>query len=307
LKSRTSTISNYTTSEVSLKKGKASKVTDYVQLVKLNLTLIVVLTAVGSFVIASGLTVNMFEILMLGLGGFFVTGASNAINEVLERDYDKHMKRTMNRPVVTGRISVSEAVLAAGMMCMVGITLLSFFNPLCGLLGMIAFVLYAFIYTPLKRYSTAAVFIGAISGAMPMLIGVVAFTGELTLLALGLFLIQFFWQYPHFWSIAFKGYKDYHQAGFKFIPKGDMSSPSRSIGVSGIVMSLMLLPCMVILYYAGVQSIVALLVLSILTFGFIALSIRFYMKFDDKSALHLLFGSIAYIPTVLLVIIIGMI
>jgi protoheme IX farnesyltransferase len=280
---------------------------EYAQLVKVNLTLIVVFTAVGSFIIASGLTVTWIQVLLLGLGGFLVTGASNAINEVLERDHDKYMKRTMNRPLVTGRISVSEAVLAAGMMCMVGITLLSLFNPLCGLLGMIAFVLYAFIYTPLKRYSSAAVFVGAISGAMPMLIGVVAFTGELTLLALSLFLIQFFWQYPHFWSIAFKGYKDYKKAGFKFIPEGDENVPSKEIGISGILMSLMLIPALGLLFYAGIQSWVTIGILGLMTISFIALAIRFHLKFDEKTALQLLLGSIAYIPAALLMIIIGMI
>lgn len=306
MKSRTNSISTYN-SGVYLGTKKTSILAEYAQLVKVNLTLIVVLTAVGSFIIASGLTVTWIQVLLLGLGGFLVTGASNAINEVLERDHDKYMKRTMNRPLVTGRISVSEAVLAAGMMCMVGITLLSLFNPLCGLLGMIAFVLYAFIYTPLKRYSSAAVFVGAISGAMPMLIGVVAFTGELTLLALSLFLIQFFWQYPHFWSIAFKGYKDYKKAGFKFIPEGNENVPSKEIGISGILMSLMLIPALGLLFYAGIQSWVTIGVLGLMTISFIALAIRFHLKFDEKTALQLLLGSIAYIPAALLMIIIGMI
>ena len=306
MKSRTNSISTYN-SGVYLGTKKTSILAEYAQLVKVNLTLIVVFTAVGSFIIASGLTVTWIQVLLLGLGGFLVTGASNAINEVLERDHDKYMKRTMNRPLVTGRISVSEAVLAAGMMCMVGITLLSLFNPLCGLLGMIAFVLYAFIYTPLKRYSSAAVFVGAISGAMPMLIGVVAFTGELTLLALSLFLIQFFWQYPHFWSIAFKGYKDYKKAGFKFIPEGNENVPSKEIGISGILMSLMLIPALGLLFYAGIQSLVTIGVLGLMTISFIALAIRFHLKFDEKTALQLLLGSIAYIPAALLMIIIGMI
>ncbi|MEE9373237.1 MAG: heme o synthase [Saprospiraceae bacterium] len=307
MKSPTSQISNSTKAGVKTLESTPSKVSDYAQLVKVNLTLIVVLTAVGSFVIASGLSAGWVDIVVLALGGFFVTGASNALNEVLERDFDKIMKRTMNRPVVTGRMSVSEAVLAAGLMCMLGITLLALFNPLCGLLGMIAFVLYAFVYTPLKRYSGAAVFVGAIAGAMPMLIGVVAFTGELTLLALGLFLIQFFWQYPHFWSIAFKGYKDYKKAGFKFIPEGDEEFPARSIGANGVVMSLFLLPSLWLIYLSGFDGVFSMLTLVILTLGYIFASVRFFQKFDSRSALQLLLSSIAYIPAVLLVIIIGMI
>lgn len=288
-------------------KDDSSKLKDYAQLVKVNLTFIVVLTAVGSFVIASQLTAGLFEIMTLALGGFFVTAASNSLNEVLERDYDKLMSRTANRPLASGRMTVSEAVLAAGLFSMLGVTLLALFNPLCGLLGMIALILYAFVYTPLKRYSSAAVLIGAISGALPMLIGVVAFTGEITYLALGLFLLQFFWQFPHFWSIAFKGYKDYQKAGFKFIPYGDESIPNKSIGHSSVYMSLGLFPVLGLLYFAGIDSIICLVSLGILTIVFASLAYRFNNRFDDKSALTLLFGSIAYIPLVLIFIILGLI
>ena len=208
---------------------------------------------------------------------------------------------------MTNRISVSNAVLAAGLLCIVGITMLAYFNPLCSFLGMVSFVLYAFVYTPLKRYSSAAVFIGAISGAMPMTIGAVAFTGELTLLAIALFLIQFFWQYPHFWAIAFKGFKEYRKAGYNFIPFENEETPSRKIGYSALMMSVMLLPTMYILYLAGVSSFGVLIALGICTFGFIVLSYKFFRNFDQKSALHLLLGSFAYIPAVLFIIIIGLI
>jgi len=283
-----------------------SKLVDYAQLVKINLSVIVVLTAVGSYLIASGLTASNIELLVLGLGGFFVTAASNALNEVLERDYDKLMSRTMNRPLAAGRMTVSEAVLAAGLFSLSGITLLALFNPFCALLGMIALILYAFVYTPLKRHSSAAVFIGAISGALPMLIGVVAYTGEITYLALSLFMIQFFWQYPHFWSIAFKGYKDYKIAGFKMVPEGDGELPSKSIGRSAIVMSIGIIPFVLMLSFAGINSPIVIGTLILLSLVLLGLSFRFHLKFDSRSALTLLFGSIIYIPLVLLVLIIGL-
>ncbi len=300
MKSRTNT---YQLNEDAL---RISKISDYVQLIKLNLTIVVVLTAIGAFLIASQLQTGWLELAVLGIGGFCVTAASNILNEVLERDYDKLMKRTMNRPLAAGRMSVSEAVLAAGLLSLVGITLLALFNPFCSLLGMIALLLYAFVYTPLKRHSTSAVFIGAISGALPILIGVVAFTGQLTWLALTLFMIQFCWQYPHFWSIAFKSYADYRIAGFKFIPSESRNQlPSRQIGTSSVVMSIAILPLIALLSFSGIESMLSLSLLSVLTFGLIAVSIRFKVRFDNKSALVLLLTSIVYIPAILLVLIIG--
>ena len=294
-------------SAVVLKKtGESSKLSDYAQLVKLNLSLVVVFTAVGSYVIASGLTAGYVELAILGLGGFFVTAASNALNEVLERDCDRLMTRTKNRPLAAGRMKISEAVLAAGLFSLSGITLLALFNPLSALLGMIALILYAFVYTPMKRHSSAAVFIGAIAGALPILIGFVAFTGEITLLAMTLFMIQFFWQYPHFWSIGFKGYEDYKKAGFKFIPESGENLPARTIGINSIIMSSCILPLIGLLYYAGIESLISLGILSVMSIMFIMLSVRFYINFDNKSALILLLGSIVYIPMVLLVLIIGM-
>jgi len=307
LKSSTRNISSYTTTYSAKSAGVGLVVRDYTQLVKLNLTLIVVLTALGSFVIASGLSFGWYQLITLALGGFCITSASNALNEVLEKDYDRIMSRTKDRPLVTGRISVSNAVLFAGMMCLAGITLLSFFNPLCGFLGMMSFVLYAFVYTPLKRYSSAAVFVGAIAGAMPMTIGVVAYTGEITLLAITLFLVQFFWQYPHFWAIAFKGHEDYRKAGFNFIPTTKEDKPSIQIGLSSVVMSIALLPTLAMLYWAGIDSVVVLGLLGLFTLGYILLSIRFYKYFDSRSSLHLMLGSFAYIPAVLFTIIIGLI
>ena len=267
-----------------------------------------VLTAVGAFLISSQLQTGWLEIAVLAIGGFCVTGASNILNEVLERDFDKLMRRTANRPLASGRMSVSEAVLAAGLLSLVGITMLALFNAFCALLGMIALLIYAFVYTPLKRHSSAAVFIGAISGALPILIGVVAFTGEVTLLALALFSIQFCWQYPHFWSIAYKGYQDYNNAGFKFIPSDTMhNAPSRSIGRSSVIMSIAILPFLGLLFYAGIDSVPSLVLLLIMTLALLAFAIRFKVQFDDRSALALMIASIVYIPALLLTLIIGIV
>lgn len=290
------------------KSGSFSKLADYAQLVKLNLTIIVVSTAVGAFLLASNLSVGLIEVLFLAIGGFFVTAASNALNQVLERDYDGLMKRTSQRPLVTGRMSVSEAVMAAGLFSLIGITFLAIFNPLCSLLGTIALVLYSFVYTPLKRYSSAAVFVGAIAGALPMMIGVVAYTGGLTLLAISLFMVQFFWQYPHFWAIGYKGFEDYERGGFRLIPAtDDRLYPSPSIGKSAVFMTLAIFPVIGVLYYSGFANIMSSVTLLLMTLAFLYFAIRFNKEMSQKTALALLLSSIAYIPSVLIVLIIGIV
>ena len=162
--------------------------------------------------------VSWVAVLLLGVGGFLVTGAANALNQVLEKDYDKLMKRTANRPLAAERMTTSTAVLMAGLMCLLGTFCLSAFNAWAGLLGMLSMVLYAFVYTPMKRFSPLAVVVGAIPGALPLMIGCVAVEGYLSGLAIALFAIQFFWQFPHFFAIAWVGDEDYKRAGFNLLP-----------------------------------------------------------------------------------------
>jgi protoheme IX farnesyltransferase len=166
---------------------KYSRLGDYVMLVKLRLSLLVVFTSVMSYLIVAGSSVTILGVLFLGLGGFLVTAAANALNQVLEKEHDKNMKRTADRPITTGRMKSSEAVLFAGLSCLVGVSMLALFNPLTSLLGMLSLICYSFVYTPMKRYSTSAVAIGAIPGALPALIGCTAFEGTITVFGLGIF------------------------------------------------------------------------------------------------------------------------
>ncbi len=144
-------------------------------LVKWRLTLTVVFSSVMAFAIAAGSEISLLPSLILGVGGILITGAANAMNQILERDYDKLMERTKDRPVASNTMPISEAVVIAGLMLLFGVIALALFNPLTAFLGVLSFIIYAFIYTPLKRYSTAAVAVGAIPGALPTLIGCVAF------------------------------------------------------------------------------------------------------------------------------------
>ncbi|MEM9991687.1 MAG: heme o synthase [Bacteroidota bacterium] len=285
-----------------LSKGQLIKlyISDFSALVKFRLSATVVFSSVMAYLIAYSSALVLNKILLLALGGFLVTGAANVLNEVLERDYDKLMKRTANRPLASGRMESSNAVLLAGFMSLFGISALALFNPATGLLGMIALVSYAFVYTPLKRESPVAVTIGALAGALPTMIGAVAAEGTLSLLGFTLFAIQFLWQFTHFWSIAFLGFEDYKKAGYRFIPARN-GKASRAIAQQALTYALLLIPVGAIPFYleiVGVLSTVGVLVLSIL-FSYFAWN--FYKQFDRSSALRLMFSSFFYIPLVLLI------
>ena len=280
-----------------------SLLSDYLMLIKMRLTSLVVFTAVASFLIASNLEFTGMQILLLALGGFGVAGASNALNQALEKDYDVMMKRTENRPVAAGRMTMSHAVMFAGFLCLFGITVLALFNVLTAFLGMLAFVTYSFVYTPLKRYSSAAVFVGAIAGAMPMVIGVVAFTGSITWLAIALFMIQFAWQYPHFWAIGYMGFDDYKKAGFNFVPNTE-GQINISIARSSVGYSLLLILIGALMIYFGLTGWAAGICLIILGGIYTNFALKFYKEFSMNSAKKLMFSSLIYIPVVLLILII---
>lgn len=276
------------------------RVRDFQLLVKLRLSLTVVFSSVMAFLIASNQPVHWLAVVILALGGFLVTAAANTLNQVLEKDYDKLMKRTADRPLAAGRMTVSDAVLAAGLMSLFGIVLLALFNPWTAFFGTLALVIYAFLYTPYKRISPFAVVIGAIPGALPMLIGCVAAQGELTYLALVLFAIQFFWQFPHFWSIGWLGFEDYHRAGYKLMPE-TQGKPDRSAGLQSLIYALFLLPVSITPYLLGTTGLVSLIVVCCLGLFFAALAFRFYRQWDRKAALQLMFFSFIYIPLTLIV------
>ncbi len=281
----------------------ASRLSDYVSLIKPRLTSVVVFTAVASFVVAAQLAVNGIDILLLAIGGFGVAGASNTLNQALEKDFDILMKRTKNRPVAAGRLTMSNAVMFAGFLCLLGITALAVFNVLTAFLGMLAFITYAFVYTPLKRYSSAAIFVGAVAGAMPMVIGVVAFTGSFTWLALSLFVIQFAWQYPHFWAIGYLGFEDYTKAGFRFIPTED-GAISRSLGMSSLFYSCLVTLVSILMTIYGLVGLPAGMVMILLGSMYVRYAYIFHRKFDERSARSLMFTSLLYIPLVLIILII---
>ncbi len=281
--------------------GLRQKWMDYSMLFKFRLTLLVIFSAVVAYMIAAQSAINWIAIVVLSLGGFLITAAANTLNQVLERDYDKLMNRTANRPLAAGRMSVSEAVLTAGFLSLAGISLLALFNPWTALLGTISLISYAFVYTPMKRVSPIAVFIGAIPGALPTAIGVVAIEGTISSLAIALFAIQFFWQFPHFWAIAWVGHEDYSKAGFQLLPS-KTGEKDKNVGLQSFIYALLLLVVSWSPYVLGVTGIVSAIILTILGLIYAFYAWKLYKLCTKEAALRLMFCSFFYLPIALLVL-----
>lgn len=273
------------------------KVTDYNQLVKTRLTFLVVLSAAITYATAAfNQGINWFDLTILIVGGTLVTGAANGINQIIEKNFDKLMIRTANRPVATHRMSITEAAIASALMGIAGVGLIGLFlNPLAGVIAFISLLLYAFIYTPMKRISPISVFVGAFPGALPVLIGYTAFSNTLSYEALLLFGVQFFWQFPHFWSIAWILDDDYKRAGFKMLPTYAKDKTSALITLA---FTICLIPIGFMPTFEGftglTSGLIAIGAALVLTY----FSFRLYKTCDNKEAKRLMFGSFLYLPLV---------
>jgi len=194
-----------------------STITDVKQLVKVGLSLSVVFSSVAGYLLAVE-TVNYVTLTLLAFGGFLMVGASNAFNQIIEIDTDALMQRTKSRPLPTGRMSVNLALTIAILFAVIGLGILYYINAKSALFGAISIFLYTSAYTPLKSVTPLTVFVGAIPGAIPFMLGWVAATNQFGIEAGILFMIQFFWQFPHFWSIGWLQDEEYKKAGFNMLP-----------------------------------------------------------------------------------------
>lgn len=270
---------------------------NFTKLIKLRLTLLVVFSASISYLI--GCRVN--GVIMWGnwfvliLGGFLVTSAANCFNEIIEKDLDKLMKRTKDRPIPAGNMTTGQALVMGLGMGVSGTYLLGGLNILTGLLSVFSIVLYAFAYTPLKRKSPIAVFVGAIPGALPPLIGYVAAYGKIDIIALILFGIQFVWQFPHFWAIAWVLDDDYKLAGFRLLPTGERDKTS---AVITFITTLILLPVSLLptIYGFGGYFVGGVSLLCSLVFLYQAFTLMRTLQVE--AARKLMFGSFLYLPVV---------
>ncbi len=281
---------------------------DLMKLVKFRLTFLVVFSASISFLIGSQVTdhanmvaghseafINWINWLKLIVGGFLITGAANGFNEIIERDLDRLMTRTADRPLPSGRMTNGQALVLSLLMAISGTYLLGSLNLLTGFLSVFAIILYAFAYTPMKRKSPISVFVGGIPGALPPLIGYVAAHPKIDEVALILFGIQFFWQLPHFWAIAWVLDDDYKLAGFRLLPTGKRDKASAIIT---FVFTLILIPVSLLpkIYGYGGYVIGGVSLLCGLVFLYQAFNLM--RTLEIKAAKQLMFGSFLYLPIV---------
>lgn len=291
----------------------ASKVKDYLLLSKFTLSFTVVFTCVICFLLAPNMVGGWQMAIILFIAGLLVTGSANAINQGVEKDTDALMRRTGKRPVAEGRMKASEAFTFAWIAGLLGIGMMwYFFNFPAALLSAISLFLYAFVYTPLKKISALAVLVGAIPGALPCLIGWVAATGVINPLAVikigdssiynaagwALFGIQFFWQFPHFWAIAWVAHTDYAKAGFKLLP--NEKGPTKYAAIQAIMYAVMMVPVGVLPFYFQISGQISLWVVIAANVFILVQCIRLYFAMQVKDARRVMFSSYIYLPIVYL-------
>lgn len=277
-----------------------TKLSDYAQLIKIRLSFLVVFSAAMAYLWATQRSVDTFTIWLLSIGGFFITGSANIFNQIIEIKSDALMKRTLKRPLPDGRMKMEEAFALGIILGVSGLLLLLKINFLCLALGILAMFLYVCIYTPLKKITRLSVVPGAIAGSLPVVIGYAAAMGAIPREALFLFLIQFIWQFPHTWSIAWLLNDDYNKAGFKMLPTNQKSKTSAMFIV---ISTFLIIPSGLLLYMyesAGIHvtGLVALAGAIMLLFA-----LRFYKLRTDKSAVGLMLSCFAYLPIVLIILV----
>lgn len=277
----------------------ASKVKDYFQLIKFTLSFMVVFSTVICYLLAPNVRFNLVQVLLLFTAGMLVTGSANALNQLFEKKTDAMMKRTSTRPVASGRMSVTEASLFAGITGLIGTAMMwYFFNFQSAMVSLFSLFLYGFIYTPLKTVNSVAVLVGAIPGALPCLIGWVAGTDEFSAGGWILFGIQFLWQFPHFWAIAWVAHTDYSKAGFKLLPS--QKGPTKFTALQSVMYSVMMIPAGILPYYYGISGYTSMWILLACNLVMVMLCVRLLMKMDVPSARKVMFGSYFYLMIVFL-------
>lgn len=274
------------------------KLTDYAVFFKLRLTLLVVISAVLGYLIAAD-SIIWLDMITLMVGGFLVTGSSNGFNQIWERHLDAKMDRTKLRPLVTGHMVRSEAIVLASLSGSIGVLMIWIgLNPLAGLLALLSLFTYVFIYTPLKQHSAWAVFVGAFPGAIPPMLGWVAATGTFGLEPGLLFAIQFIWQFPHFWAIAWKADADYAKAGFHLLPSKNGKDITSAFLI--LLYSLFLLLASLLPVFFGLVGKFAGIIFILSGVLMIIPSIQLFKDRSDKAATRIMLASFIYIPLILI-------
>lgn len=296
----------------------ASKVKDYFILIKFTLSFLVVFSCVVCYLLAPNVKFDFISVFILFIAGMLITGSANAINQTVEKDTDAMMMRTAGRPIAAGRLSVNEGWTFAVIIGLIGLIIMwQWFNLESALLGLVSLFLYAFIYTPLKKVNSISVLVGAFPGALPCLIGWVAGTGFINpmaefqgTLANGevatfsnfggyiLFAIQFLWQFPHFWAIAWVAHKDYSKAGFKLLPAE--KGPTKFTAMQTIMYSVLMVPVGMLPYFFNISGMLALWILLACNLWMVYVSIMLAIKMNIPAARKVMFSSYFYLMIVFL-------
>ena len=261
---------------------------------KFRLSFLVVLSALSGYLFAGGDDLQI--ILLLLLGGAFVTAASNGANQIWERDLDKLMNRTSKRPIPTGQMSVKTAFIIVVVLLITGTIMLYLINLKSALLGLSAFLSYVFLYTPLKTRTPWAVFVGAFPGAIPPFLGAIAATNEFGLLPGILFFVQFTWQFPHFWAIAWVTHDDYQKAGFNLLPSANGKSKQSAFQI--MLYSLALIPFSLTPWLFDWTGNATFYVASALGILFFLYAYKLFLNLQDSDARKLMFASFVYLPII---------
>lgn len=285
--------------------GKSNLFQDFKAITKHRLAISVVFSSVAGYLIAVGREVDFIVLAMLAIGGYCMVGASNAYNQIIERDLDKLMDRTKNRPIPSGTISVKAAFVIATVLTIIGLVVLYMINPKSAMFGAISIFMYVSLYTPLKTKTPLAVFVGAFPGAIPFMLGWVAATNDFGIEPGTLFLMQFLWQFPHFWAIGWFLYDDYEKAGFFMLPTG---KKDKNTAVQIIMYTIWTILASIIPVFGFTGdlklSIVAAVIVFLLGLGMLYFAILLFKRMDAKTARQLMLASVSYITLLQIVYIV---
>ncbi len=278
-----------------------SIISDFKEITKMRLSLSVVFSSIAGYLLGADV-VDFYTILLLAFGGYFMVGASNAFNQIIEKDLDALMERTKNRPIPAERISVKSAFVLASLFTIFGIVILYIINPQTAMFGAISIFLYTSAYTPLKTKTPLAVFVGAIPGAIPFMLGWVAATNDFGIEPGTLFMLQFFWQFPHFWAIGWFLHEDYKKAGFNMLPTG---KPDKATAVQTIMYTVwtILVSVIPVFGFTGALKLTVVGAVVVFLIGLIMLyyAIQLFKKRTVLSARQLMLASVIYITLVQIV------
>ncbi len=274
---------------------------DFKEITKARLALSVVFSSIAGYFLGA-YEIEWTSVALLAVGGYCMVGASNAYNQVIEKDLDARMSRTRNRPVPSGRMSTQTALTIAVTMTILGVIILYILNPKTAMFGAISIFLYTSVYTPLKTVTPLAVFVGAIPGAIPFMLGWVAATNDFGIEPGTLFMIQFFWQFPHFWALAWMLDEDYRKAGFRLLPTGEKD---KGTAVQIIMYTVWMIIISVIPYF-GITgrlqlSLAGGIVILLMGLAMLGFAFRLFEKRDNASARKLMLASVSYISLMQLV------